>query len=180
MNGTGDWGAEPENDPENAEANRSMQAHATVDQSLDSTRRMMSNLYETEETGNKTMEMLNDQGEQLHRIEQGIQTYNPFWYTYYLLGMDTVNRDMREAEKHLTALERCCGCCTCPSQKVDSFEDNEGYASTWNRDENTVVTNAPGRTGNNASGTRSDNQQMIQKITGDEREDEMEQNLQLV
>lgn len=105
---------------------------------------------------------------------------NPFWYTYYLLGMDTVNRDMREAEKHLTALERCCGCCTCPSQKVDSFEDNEGYASTWNRDENTVVTNAPGRTGNNASGTRSDNQQMIQKITGDEREDEMEQNLQLV
>ena len=36
--------------------------------------------------------------------------------------MDTVNKDMKEAEKHLTALERCCGCCTCPSQKVDNFE----------------------------------------------------------
>ena len=68
MNGAGDWGVEPEEDED---ANRSMQAHATVDKSLDSTRRMMQNLYETEDTGNKTMEMLHDQGEQLNRIEQG-------------------------------------------------------------------------------------------------------------
>jgi len=69
MNGAGDWGA----DPEDEDTNRSMQAHATVDKSLDSTRRMMQNLYETEDTGNKTMEMLHDQGEQLHRIEQGLE-----------------------------------------------------------------------------------------------------------
>ena len=48
-----------------------MQAHATVDQSLESTRRMMANLYETEDTGNRTLGMLHDQGEQLNRIEEG-------------------------------------------------------------------------------------------------------------
>ena len=77
---------------------------------------MMQNLYETEETGQNTMIMLNEQGEQLNRIEE---------------GMDTVNNEMKEAEKHLTALEKCCGCFTC--KKPIDFEANEKYSSTWNK-----------------------------------------------
>ena len=43
-----------------------------MDQSRDATRRMLSMMQETEETGAKTMEMLDEQGEQLNRIEEGI------------------------------------------------------------------------------------------------------------
>ena len=94
---------------------------------------------------------------------------------------------MREAEKHLTALERCCGCCTCPGQKVANFEDTDKYQSTWSKTGETVVTGQPTSSGFNPStggtghqASAGGNQQMIQKITGDEREDEMEQNLQAV
>lgn len=37
--------------------------------------------------------------EQLNRIEE---------------GMDQINKDMREAEKTLTELNKCCGLCVCP------------------------------------------------------------------
>ena len=69
-------------------------------------------MQETEDTGARTMEMLDEQGEQLNRIED---------------GMDTINKDMKEAEKHLTQLEKCCGCCTCPWQKVVPVEDKGAY-----------------------------------------------------
>ena len=32
--------------------------------------------------------------------------------------MNTVNKDMRDAEKNLAGLEKCCGLCACPWQKV--------------------------------------------------------------
>jgi len=87
-----------------------------LQKSVNATRRMMQNLNETEETGQNTMIMLNEQGEQLDRIEE---------------GMDTVNNEMKEAEKHLTALEKCCGCFQC--KKPIDFESNEKYSSTWNK-----------------------------------------------
>jgi hypothetical protein len=46
--------------------------------------------------------MLDEQGEQLDRIED---------------GMDQINTDMREAEKNLTGMEKCCGLCVLPCQK---------------------------------------------------------------
>ena len=36
--------------------------------------------------------------------------------------MNTVNKDMRDAEKNLAGLEKCCGLCSCPWQKV-SFKN---------------------------------------------------------
>ena len=33
--------------------------------------------------------------------------------------MNTVNKDMRDAEKNLAGLEKCCGLCACPWQKVN-------------------------------------------------------------
>ena len=55
--------------------------------------------------------MLDEQGEQLNRIED---------------GMDTINRDMKEAEQHLTQLEKCC-CCTCPWNKITPIQDQGAY-----------------------------------------------------
>ena len=43
--------------------------------------------------------------EQLDRIEE---------------GMEQINADMREAEKNLTGLEKCCGLCVCPWKKYVS------------------------------------------------------------
>lgn len=40
--------------------------------------------------------------EQLDRIEE---------------GMDQINADMREAEKNLTGMEKCCGLCVLPCNK---------------------------------------------------------------
>lgn len=53
------------------------------------------------------MEMFNvvfsyDETEQLDRIEE---------------GMDQINADMREAEKNLTGMEKCCGLCVLPCNK---------------------------------------------------------------
>ena len=79
----GDFGDFGDNDPA-----RQQQQHAdaVVDQSRDATRRMLSMIQETEETGAKTMEMLDEQGEQLNRIEEGIEfnkKYNILEYFYY-------------------------------------------------------------------------------------------------
>lgn len=41
--------------------------------------------------------------EQLNRIEE---------------GMDQINKDVREAEKTLTELNKCCGLCVCPCNRL--------------------------------------------------------------
>ncbi len=79
-----------------------MEADQATDESLESTRRMLQLTEESQDVGIKTLVMLDEQGEQLDRIEE---------------GMDQINADMREAEKNLTGLEKCCGLCVCPWKK---------------------------------------------------------------
>ena len=54
--------------------------------------------FQTQDTGIKTLVTLDEQGQQLNRIED---------------NLDTINADMREAEKNLSGLEKICGLCTC-------------------------------------------------------------------
>jgi synaptosomal-associated protein 25 len=70
--------------------------------SLESTRRMLLLCEESKEAGIKTLVMLDEQGEQLDRIEE---------------GADKINQDMKEAEKNLEGLEKCCGLCVLPWNK---------------------------------------------------------------
>ena len=70
-----------------------------TDESLESTRRMVQMVEESQSAGTKTIEMLENQGEQLNRIES---------------GLDNINADMKEAEKHLTGMEKWCGLCVMP------------------------------------------------------------------
>lgn len=44
--------------------------------------------------------------EQLDRIEE---------------GMDQINADMKEAEKNLTGMEKCCGICVLPCNKYEYY-----------------------------------------------------------
>ncbi|KAB1277296.1 Synaptosomal-associated protein 23 [Camelus dromedarius] len=87
-----------------------LRANQVTDESLESTRRILALAIESQDAGTKTITMLDEQGEQLNRVEE---------------NMDQINKDMREAEKTLTELNKCCGLCVCPCNSVmnDARED---------------------------------------------------------
>ncbi|XP_015837258.1 synaptosomal-associated protein 25 isoform X4 [Tribolium castaneum] len=136
-----------------------LRAGQVTDESLESTRRMLALCEESTDAGAKTMEMLHHQGEQLDRIED---------------GMDQINADMREAEKNLTGMEKCCGLCVLPCQKGSSFKEDEG---TWKgNDDGKVVNNQPQRMMDDRNGLGPQGG-YIGRITNDAREEEMEENM---
>uniref|UniRef100_A0A7N4NKT0 Synaptosomal-associated protein 23 n=1 Tax=Sarcophilus harrisii TaxID=9305 RepID=A0A7N4NKT0_SARHA len=87
-----------------------LRAQQVTDESLESTRRILGLAIESQDAGIKTITMLDEQGEKLNRIEE---------------GMDQINKDMRETEKTLTELNKCCGLCVCPWNRItnDARED---------------------------------------------------------
>ncbi|XP_034968211.1 synaptosomal-associated protein 23 [Zootoca vivipara] len=143
-----------------------LRAHQVTDESLESTRRILGMAIESQDTGIKTLTLLDEQGEQLTRIEE---------------GMDQINKDMREAEKNLTELNKCCGLCVCPCNRTKNFETSRAYKTTWGdgMENNHVVSKQPGRVANNqqqnSGGTTTGG--YIKRVTNDAREDEMEENL---
>ncbi|XP_043554271.1 synaptosomal-associated protein 23-like [Chiloscyllium plagiosum] len=148
-----------------------IQANQVTDESLESTRRMLQLAEESRDAGGKTMIMLDEQGEQLRRIDE---------------GLDQINQDMKEAEKNLTDLTKCCGLCVCPCSRVKNFEMGDAYKKAWGSDAdgNTgkVVSNQPGNMQNHHEMARrgGEGEGYIARITNDSREDEMEENLQQV
>ncbi|ODN01314.1 Synaptosomal-associated protein 25, partial [Orchesella cincta] len=108
--------------------------------------------------------MLNHQGEQLDRVEE---------------GMDQINSDMREAEKNLTGMEKCCGLCVLPCNRSSGFKED---AETWKSNEDgRVINNQPQRVidDRDRNGIQSTAPEggYITRITNDAREDEMEENM---
>ncbi|OXU25112.1 hypothetical protein TSAR_001560 [Trichomalopsis sarcophagae] len=88
--------------------------------------------------------------------------------------MDQINADMREAEKNLTGMEKCCGLCVLPCNKGASFKEDEG---TWKgNDDGKVVNNQPQRVMDERNGLGPQGG-YIGKITNDARENEMEENM---
>ncbi|XP_063794052.1 synaptosomal-associated protein 25-like isoform X3 [Pseudophryne corroboree] len=79
-----------------------------TNESLDITRRMVQLVEESKDAGIRTLVMLDEQGEQLERIDK---------------GLNQINQDMREAEKNLTDMGKCCGLCSCDRVTKDSRED---------------------------------------------------------
>jgi len=137
------------------------QQNAVADQSLESTRNMVRLVEESQAAGTNTITMLEQQGEQLNRIEG---------------GLDNINAEMKEAEKHLTGMEKWCGLCVMPWYKRKKIKDVDD--SKWETSKDgTVVTREQGRgaaSGSHSGGT------YIERITNDAREDEMEENMQAV
>lgn len=138
-----------------------LQMNATTDESLESTRRMVMLCEESQDVGVKTLTMLDAQGEQLDRIEE---------------GMSQINQDMKDAEKNLEGLEKCCGICVLPWKRTKNYENSSEYANAWKSNEDGKV---------NSDGPRvvvTDQSQVasggfVTRITHDAREDEMEGNL---
>nr|XP_050037522.1 synaptosomal-associated protein 25-like isoform X2 [Dermacentor andersoni] len=141
-------------------------------ESLERTRNMISLCEESKEAGIRTLVALDEQGEQLDRIEE---------------DMDKINADMKEAEKNLTGMEKCCGICVCPCQKVlvraeevamtltgKEFKED---ASTWKANEDGKVVNSqPARVMDDRNGA-GPTSGYIARITNDDRENEMEDNM---
>jgi len=137
------------------------QQNAVADASLESTRNMVRLVEESQSAGVNTITMLEQQGEQLNRIEG---------------GLDNINAEMKEAEKHLTGMEKWCGLCVMPWYKRKKIKDVDD--SKWETSKDgTVVQRQPG--GAVASGSHSGGT-YIERITDDAREDEMEENMQAV
>lgn len=154
-----------------------MRANQVTDESLESTRRMLQMAEESKQTGVNTIVMLDQQGEQLKRVEE---------------GMDQINQDMRQAEKNLTDLSKCCGLCVCPCDRVTSIEHDSRYKRTWglgggdgegDSDGSRVVSRQPSGVRNGQAGqvnASAPSGPYIKRITNDAREDEMEENLDAV
>lgn len=116
---------------------------------------------DSKEAGIRTLVALDEQGEQLDRVEE---------------DMDKINTDMKEAEKALSGMEQCCGLCTCPCGKAKEFQEDE---STWKgNDDGKVVGGQPVRTVDDRGGGGAMVGSYIARVTKDDREDEMEENMQ--
>ncbi|XP_042356113.1 synaptosomal-associated protein 23-like isoform X2 [Plectropomus leopardus] len=153
-----------------------MRANQVTDESLESTRRMLRMAEESKQTGVNTMVMLDQQGDQLRRVEE---------------GMDQINQDMKQAEKNLTDLSKCCGLCVCPCDRVTSIEHDSRYKRTWgikgegevDANGSKVVSRQPSGVRNGQAGqvnASAPSGPYIKRITNDAREDEMEENLDAV
>nr|XP_023856142.1 synaptosomal-associated protein 25-A [Salvelinus alpinus] len=129
------------------------------DESLESTRRMLQLVEESKDAGIRTLVMLDEQGEQMERIEE---------------GMDQINKDMKDAEKNLNDLGAFCGLCSCPCNKMKS-----GGSKAWGNNQDGVVASQPAR-------VVDEREQMaisggfIRRVTDDARENEMDENLEQV
>ncbi|XP_030338357.1 synaptosomal-associated protein 23 [Strigops habroptila] len=144
-----------------------LRANQVTDESLESTRRILGLAIESHDAGIRTITMLDEQGEQLNRIEE---------------GMDQINKDMREAEKTLTELNKCCGLCVCPCNRTKNFEASRAYRATWgDGNENSadhVISMQPRRINQQQFQTAGGpSGGYITRITNDAREDEMDENL---
>lgn len=135
-----------------------MKAETVTDESLESTRRMLAMCDESKEAGIRTLVGLDEQGEQLDKIED---------------DMDKINVDMREAERNLTGMEACCGIFPCGKSR--EFKEDAG---TWKSNEDgKVISGQPARVVDDRNGAGPMSSAYIAKITKDAREDEMEDNM---
>ncbi|XP_061638886.1 SNARE_SNAP25N and SNARE_SNAP23C domain-containing protein isoform X5 [Phyllopteryx taeniolatus] len=138
-------------------------ANQVTEESLESTRRMMQLVEESKDAGIRALVMLDEQGEQLERVEE---------------GLDQINADMKEAEKNLTDLAKCCGLCAC--DKLKALEESGAYKAVWGggSGHDAVMSDQPP-----SSRVVDEREQMImsggyiRRVTRDAREDEMNDNL---
>ncbi|XP_073494905.1 synaptosomal-associated protein 23 [Phyllobates terribilis] len=145
-----------------------LRANQVTDESLESTRRMLTLAEQSQDAGVKTLTMLDGQGEQLKRVEE---------------GLDQINKDMREAEKNLTELNKCCGLCVCPGKRSKNFETGDVYKKAWGSKEqgsDDVVSKQPRQVNGQQPSGAGQSGGYVKKITNDAREDEMDENLQQV
>ncbi|KAJ7303873.1 hypothetical protein JRQ81_011381 [Phrynocephalus forsythii] len=102
--------------------------HQINNESLESTVRMLQYIEKSKEAGIQTLVMLDNQGDQLDRIED---------------GLDQIIQDMKEAEKNLSDLGKCCGLFACPCRKLKSSKALEASKAVAGSTQENVVSRQP-------------------------------------
>ena len=135
--------------------------HVT-NESVGATRRIRAIAEETNQIGVDTLVTLNEQGEQLDNVER---------------RLDEINVDLKQTDKNLTELEKCCGCFSCNCCAPRSVKKTKQYKKVYGKRaqyDDGVVSDQPTA----SQGTPGQQGPYIKRVTDDDREDEMEENLQ--
>ncbi|XP_054470521.1 synaptosomal-associated protein 25-B-like [Anoplopoma fimbria] len=148
-----------ESDMRNELSDLQTRADQVADESLESTRRMLALVEESKDAGIRTLVMLDEQGEQLDRVEE---------------GMNKVNADLKEAEKDLKDIGVCCGL-ICPCIKKI-----KGGGQAWGANQDGVVNSQPGARVMDEREQMAISGGFIRRVTEDARENEMDENLEQV
>ncbi|KAL3065084.1 hypothetical protein OYC64_015295 [Pagothenia borchgrevinki] len=148
-----------ESDMRNELADLQTRADQVADESLESTRRMLSLVEESKDAGIRTLVMLDEQGEQLDHVEE---------------GMNKVNADLKDAEKNLKDVGVCCGL-ICPC--IEKFK---GGGQAWGANQDGVVNAQPGARVMDEREQMAISGGFIRRVTEDARENEMDENLEQV
>uniref|UniRef100_A0A8C4ZEY8 Multifunctional fusion protein n=1 Tax=Gadus morhua TaxID=8049 RepID=A0A8C4ZEY8_GADMO len=146
-----------EADMRNELADLQTRADQVADDSLESTRRMLA-LVEESNSFHTTLMPLSSP-EQLERHEE---------------GMDQINKDMKDAEKNLNNLGQFCGLCSCPCNKI------KGGGQAWGANQDGVVNAQPGARVVDEREQMAISGGFIRRVTEDARENEMDENLEQV
>lgn len=149
-----------EADMRNELADLQTKADQIADDSLESTRRMLAMVEESKDAGIRTLVMLDEQGEQLERVED---------------GMNKVNQDLKEAERNLNDVGQCCiQICPC----IEKIKGGAGGA--WGSNTDGVVNSQPGARVMDEREQMAISGGFIRRVTNDARENEMDENLEQV
>ncbi|XP_059377113.1 synaptosomal-associated protein 23-like [Carassius carassius] len=92
--------------------------------------------------------------------------------------MDQIKQDMKQARINLNELSKCCGLCLCPCNRLKSTESDwrKKQVREPKESKQKVVSRQPTAVRNGQASTGP----YIKRITNDDREDEMEENLSQV
>lgn len=138
-------------------------ADKVTDASLEATGRIVKVGLECREIAIKTIVDLDSQGGQLDHIEE---------------SNDEIHSGMKEAQKHIKEMEKCCGLCICPWNMFSHRNTNE---KPWaESDRGVVLTGQSMKVKSDFQGPPPPMSGYITRITNDAREDEMEANLREV
>ena len=135
------------------------QVDIAQDEGLQITRNIRDIAIETPGIGKDTAETLIQQGEQLDNVER---------------RMGEMNADLKEADRNLREIEKCCGCCFCPGSRPKDFTKRKDYKKVYGKsDSDEAVVRQP-RSGHQPA---AEGGQYVARVLGDEREAEMNENL---
>ena len=139
--------------PDDDLAGLQLKCNQVTDDSLESTRRMMNMCAEAKDAGIKSLVALDDQGEQLDKVEA---------------GLDSINNDMGLAEKALKSMDLAFGIFPKFWKKSEGFKEDDAI---WGEQKGGGGGAPP------PPGVEIPSGAFVAKITNDDREAEMEENM---
>ena len=134
------------------------------DEGLEITRNIRDIAVETHGIARDTAENLIQQGEQLDNVER---------------QMGEMNADLKEADRNLREIEKCCGWCFCFGSRPKDFTKSKDYKKVYGKSDSIEEARKEAITRQPRSGQRAaaNDGQYVERVLGDERETEMNENL---